>query len=142
MHTLCTDTPRQQEVPSFCLRKQGIPISSTSLWSEHCPSYIYLGHTEAAYLHRQGISVILYLDDWLIHHPDRHITVILALKHWIAVLQGHHVMIATENTTVVAYINKQGGTHFHALFRLVVDLFLWLQTQDITISDTFRAASM
>ena len=25
----------------------------------------------AAYLHRQGISVILYLYDWLIHHPDR-----------------------------------------------------------------------
>ena len=25
------------------------------------------------YLHRQGISVIPYLDDWLIHHPDRHV---------------------------------------------------------------------
>ena len=30
-----------------------------------------LGHTVTAYLHRQGISVIPYLDDWLIHHPDR-----------------------------------------------------------------------
>ena len=29
-----------------------------------------LGHTVTAYLHRQGISVIPYLDDWLIHHPD------------------------------------------------------------------------
>ena len=29
-----------------------------------------LGHTVAAYLHRLGISVIPYLDDWLIHHPD------------------------------------------------------------------------
>ena len=26
-----------------------------------------------AYLHRQGISVIPYLDDWLIHHPDRQV---------------------------------------------------------------------
>ena len=42
-------------------------------------------------------------------------------------------MIATDNTTVVAYINKQGGTHSHLLLRLVVDLFLWLQTQDITL---------
>ena len=25
------------------------------------------------YLHRQGISVIPYLDDWLIHHPDRQV---------------------------------------------------------------------
>ena len=30
---------------------------------------------------------------------------ILALHHWVTVLQGHHVLIATDNTTVVAYIN-------------------------------------
>ena len=32
-----------------------------------------LEHTVTGYLHRQGISVILYLDDWLIHHPDRQV---------------------------------------------------------------------
>ena len=32
-----------------------------------------LGHTVTVYLHRQGISVIPYLDDWLIHHPDRQV---------------------------------------------------------------------
>ena len=83
--------------------------------------------------------------------------VVLALHHWVSVLQGHQVMIATENTTVgaqggyvgppslglsiagppsydttdnttvVAYINKQGGTPSHIKLRLVVDLFLWLQ---------------
>ena len=57
--------------------------------------------------------------------------VILAFQHWVAVLQGHQVMIATDNTTVVPYINKQGGTHSHTLLRLVVDLLLWLQSQDI-----------
>ena len=30
-----------------------------------------LGHTVTGYLHRQGILVIPYPDDWLIHHPDR-----------------------------------------------------------------------
>ena len=30
-----------------------------------------LGHTVTGYLHHQGISVIPYLDNWLIHHPDR-----------------------------------------------------------------------
>ena len=29
-----------------------------------------LRHRVAAYLQHQGISVIPYLDDWLIHHPD------------------------------------------------------------------------
>ena len=32
-----------------------------------------LGHTVIAYLHRQGVSVIPYLDDWLVHHPDRQV---------------------------------------------------------------------
>ena len=50
--------------------------------------------------------------------------VILALHHWATVLQGRHVLIATDNTTVVAYINKQGGTHSNLLLWLVVDLFL------------------
>ena len=39
----CTNTSRQQEVPSLCLRKQGIPISSTGtsiLQSEHIHSGI------------------------------------------------------------------------------------------------------
>ena len=30
-----------------------------------------MGHTATGYLHSQGISVIPYLGDWLIHHPDR-----------------------------------------------------------------------
>ena len=42
-------------------------------------------------------------------------------------------MIATDNTTFVAYINKQGGIHSHTLLYLGADLFLWLQTQDIAI---------
>ena len=41
----CTNTSTQQEVPSFCLRKYGISVSSTSLQSEHCPSGIYLPKT-------------------------------------------------------------------------------------------------
>ena len=32
--------------------------------------------------------------------------VILALHHWVSVLQGFKVIIATDNTSVVAYINK------------------------------------
>ena len=38
--------------------------------------FTQLGHTVTGYLHHQGISVIPYLHDWLIHHPDRQ-----ALRH-------------------------------------------------------------
>ena len=54
--------------------------------------------------------------------------VILALQHWVTVLQGHYDIVATDKNTVV------GGTHSHPLLWLVVDLFLWLQTQDINSS--------
>ena len=63
-------------------------------------------------------------------HTDRqlHISclelkaVIHALQHWAQVLQGHQVMIAMDNLTVVSYINKQGGTHSPTLLRLTVEL--------------------
>ena len=35
--------------------------------------FTQLGHTVTGYLHRLGIPVIPYLDDWLIHHPDRQV---------------------------------------------------------------------
>ena len=35
-------TSRQQELPTVRLQKQGIPVSSTSLQSEHCPPGIYM----------------------------------------------------------------------------------------------------
>ena len=56
--------------------------------------------------------------------------VISALQHWAPVLQGHQVVIATDNSTVVSYINKQGGTRSPTLLRLTIDLFLWLEAQN------------
>ena len=56
-----------------------------------------------------------------------------ALKHWAPMLQGHQVMIATDNSTVVLYINKQGGTRSPTLLRLTVELLLWLEAQNIIV---------
>ena len=56
-----------------------------------------------------------------------------ALQHWAPLLQGHQVMIAMDNSTVVSYINKQGGTRSTSLLRLTVELFLWLESQDIIV---------
>ena len=59
--------------------------------------------------------------------------VFCALQHWSPVLQGHQVMNATDNSTVVSYINKQGGTHSPTLLRLTVELLLWLEAQNIIV---------
>ena len=56
-----------------------------------------------------------------------------ALKHWAPVLQGHQVMIATDNSIVISYINKQGGTRSPTLLHLTVELLLWLEAQNIMV---------
>ena len=48
-------------------------------------------------------------------------------------LQGHQVMIAMDNSTVVSYIKKQGGTHSPTFLRLTVELLLWLEAQNIIV---------
>ena len=59
--------------------------------------------------------------------------VVSALQRWAPVLQGHQVMITTDNSTLVSYINKQGGTHSPTLLRLTVELLLWLEAQNIIV---------
>ena len=59
--------------------------------------------------------------------------VTLALQHWTPLLQGRQVMVATDNSTMVSYINKQGGTRSPTLLLLAVDLFLWLESQGIIV---------
>ena len=47
-----------------------------------------LGHTVTGYLHRLGISVIPYLDDWLVHHPNRQVL----LHHQVQLLETLHLV--------------------------------------------------
>ena len=52
-------------------RKRRLHVQNRSAGLNTAPQvFTRLGHTVPAYLHHQGISVIPYLDDWLIHHPD------------------------------------------------------------------------
>ena len=59
--------------------------------------------------------------------------VVSALQHWAPLLQVHQVMIATDNSTVVSYINKQGVSRSPTLLRLTVKLLLWLEAQNIIV---------
>ena len=44
---------------------------------------------------------------------------------------GHHVTAMCDNSTVVAYVNKQGGTVFRALCLLASHLLRWTESFDI-----------
>ena len=51
--------------------------------------------------------------------------VFLALQHFASFIQGCHVLIRTDNTTTMCYINKQGGLRSPVLHKLAQELILW-----------------
>ncbi len=51
--------------------------------------------------------------------------VFLALKEFRMQLEQQHVLIRTENTSVVSYINHQGGIRSRALCKQATNLLLW-----------------
>lgn len=51
--------------------------------------------------------------------------VFLSLKHFLLSLMGHHVLMRTDNTPMVAYINRQGGLRSSQLYMLARKLILW-----------------
>ena len=59
--------------------------------------------------------------------------VILALKHFSDQCTKKQVLVASDNTTVVAHINKQGGTHSPELCALMWQLLRWCNKHQILL---------
>ena len=59
--------------------------------------------------------------------------VLLALKRFQHLVQGKIVLIATDNTTVVAYINKEGGMRSGSLCALLWRLLCWCNLRQIVL---------
>ena len=58
----------------------------------------------------------------------------LALNQFVESVEGKHVLINTDNTTVAFYINKQGGAHSFTLSRRAEQMLLWCQKHRIVLS--------
>lgn len=50
------------------------------------------------------------------------------LLHFATHLRGRHVLVRSDNTTVVAYLNRQGGTRSPALHGLATVVLTWADT--------------
>ena len=89
-------------------------------WGAHCASNTF-----------QGL--------WSVEEKSLHINVLemrathLALN-LVHTLPGDHVMISSDNTTVVAYINHQGGTKSLSLWKETMPLFLLAEKRQILLS--------
>ncbi|XP_068235599.1 uncharacterized protein [Palaemon carinicauda] len=63
--------------------------------------------------------------------------VFLALQEFHHFLAGHSVVVMSENTIIVAYIKKQGGTFSQHLSHLTVDILRWAEVHSVSISARF-----
>jgi hypothetical protein len=67
---------------------------------------------------------------WEDCHLEEHINllemraVLLSLRHFQEVIQRQSLLIATDNTTVVAYLQNQGGTYSFSLYLLCREIML------------------
>ncbi len=59
--------------------------------------------------------------------------VFLALKYFLPVLGGYHIIVRTENMAVVSHINRQGGSRSRTLDRLARHLLLWSQDKFLSL---------
>ncbi|MGL5830430.1 MAG: hypothetical protein ACRC0L_12805, partial [Angustibacter sp.] len=53
----------------------------------------------------------------------------LALRQFLPLLRDRHVLVRTDNTATVAYINKQGGLRSRRMSQLARHLLLWSHTR-------------
>ena len=60
--------------------------------------------------------------------------VLLAVKAFRSFLQGKHVLVCTDNTTVAAYINRGGGVRSKSLSRKAEALLIWCQEAQIIVT--------
>ncbi len=74
-------------------------------------------------------SQVLWKDQHLSRQINRleMLAVFLALKNFLADLRGHHVLVHSDNTSVVSYINHQGGLRSRPLCKLACQILLWFQ---------------
>ena len=126
---------RQVVVSPWCVETLG-PWTDATLLSQ--------GVSVGAIVHRKVVTTDASMKGWGatfegrpasgVWTPElqtRHINylellaVFLAVKHFLPLIQGCHVLVRTDNTTTMCYVNKQGGLSSPALDRLARELTLW-----------------
>ena len=59
-----------------------------------------------------------------------------ALHHFCTLIQGKHVLVKSDNSTVIAYINNQGGTKSTDLCMILWHLMQWCIEKGITLTSS------
>ena len=122
--------------------QQGVPL--------HSPPPGMVVTTDAslegwgAYLHGQGMEPQLTQGGWSPEETRLHINVLelravrLACQKFDAVIGQSSILVESDNTTTVAYLNRQGGVHSRQLDLEVRLFFQWLIPRNIRVTAVYR----
>ena len=96
------------------------------------------------YLHGEGLRPQLTQGEWSQQEKLLHINVLelravrLACQRFEASIAGSPILIESDNTTTVSYLNRQGGVHSRQLNREVGLFFQWLIPRGILLTAVYR----
>ncbi len=121
-------SPLPQPLDRPCLSTgRGAPRTSVPAY---CCHNRCLQHGLGRYMQRAG-SLGLWTGPRLLWHINclELWAVHLALRQFRPLLLGKHVLVCTDNTAAVSYINRLGGIRSHRMSQLARHLLLWSHTQ-------------
>ena len=112
---------------------QGVPITAPPPEAEIFTDASHTGWgAHLAGLHASGIwdsdVSTLHINELELRAVD------LALREMSASLPSGHIRVRSDNATVIAYINHQGGTVSHSLSVLAESVLIWAHERDISLS--------
>ncbi|KAL0170784.1 hypothetical protein M9458_035380, partial [Cirrhinus mrigala] len=119
---------------------EGKPVSHDQ---GHVAMPMCLGHVEKADASLTGRGAVMSGHPahglWSGHRLTCHINclemlaVLRALKHFLPDLRDRHVLVCTNSTAVVYYINHQGGLRSRPLYKLAHQILVWSQGKLISL---------
>ena len=113
--------------------RQGVPITQPAPLVEIYTDASHFGW--GAHMDRWSTSGQWSLSQSSLHINDLELEAVnLALRYFHSITQLSSVRIRTDNTTVVAYVNKQGGARSSSLSIKAEQLLTWCRKQGITLS--------
>ncbi len=121
-------SPLPQPLDRPCLSTgRGAPRTSVPAY---CCHNRCLQHGLGRYMQRAGsLGALDRAPTALAHQLPGAVGSALALRQFRPLLLGKHVLVRTDNTAAVSYINRLGGIRSHRMSQLPRHLLLWSHTQ-------------
>src|SRR4029434_2172033 len=123
------ESPGDLENPLVSRRVGHYGRSVTSRGGDHRRFHQRLGSC----LQRERRERALVCDKGRVSHKY----VVLALQHFRPRLSGQHVLVRTDNTATLAYINRQGGVRSPSLHHWATRLLLWAARHVLSLRGSY-----